>query len=111
MLFNGVWTPFVAVPYLALAPTYFPNLAHRLIIVAVEVITMIFWFAGFIALAVALPGPSYCAGSACSSLQAATVFGAFEWALFAITSATAAIGVMRSGPSTSAKPQTTHIGV
>lgn len=90
MLFNGVWTPFVAVPYLALAPTYFPNLAHRLIIVAVEVITMIFWFAGFIALAVALPGPSYCAGSACSSLQAATVFGAFEWyVLYATGNATA----------------------
>lgn len=79
MLFNGVWTPFVAVPFLALAPSYFPNLAHRLILVGVELVTMIFWFAGFIALAVALPAASYCNGSVCSCLQAATVFGAFEW--------------------------------
>lgn len=83
MLFNGVWTPFVAVPFLVLAPTYFPNLAHRLILVGVELITMIFWFAGFIALAVALPAASYCHGSACSCLQAATVFGAFEWYVYA----------------------------
>ncbi|OJJ79656.1 MARVEL domain-containing protein [Aspergillus glaucus CBS 516.65] len=107
MLFNGVWTPFVAVPFLVLAPTYFPNLAHRLILVGVELVTMIFWFAGFIALAVALPAASYCHGSACSCLQAATVFGAFEWVLFAITSATAVMGVMRSGPS----GKTANVGV
>jgi len=84
MLFNGVWTPFVAVPFLVLAPTYFPNLAHRLILVGVELVTTIFWFAGFIALAAALPGPSYCHGSDCSSLQAATIFGAFEWYVYAV---------------------------
>lgn len=83
MLFNGVWTPFVAVPFLVFAPTYFPNLAHRLILVGVELVTMIFWFAGFIALAVALPAASFCYGSVCNSLQAATVFGAFEWYVYA----------------------------
>lgn len=42
---------------------------------------MIFWFAGFIALGALLPPPRACHGSVCSSLQAATVFGAFEWYL------------------------------
>lgn len=79
MLFNGIWTAFFATPYLALAPVFFPNLAHRLVIPAVEIITMIFWFAGFIALGAALPPAEYCDWSACSSAQAATVFGAFEW--------------------------------
>lgn len=124
MLFNGVWTAFIATPYLAFAPTYFPNLAHRLIVVAVDVITMVFWFAGFIALAAHLPSAGHSSSSACSSLQAATVFGSFEWyvcrraledkmltkqnrALFAVTSAVAAMGVVRSRPSSSKPtPQT-----
>lgn len=79
MLFNGVWTAFVATPYLALAPVYFPQLAHRFVIPAVEIVTMIFWFAGFIALGVLLPSPHYCHWGQCRALQAATVFGAFEW--------------------------------
>lgn len=79
LLFLGCWTAFVAVPYLVVAPIWFPRLAHRFVIPAVEVITMIFWFAGFIALGAILPAPRWCHGSACSSLQAATVFGAIEW--------------------------------
>lgn len=78
LLFLGCWTAFVAVPYLAISPIWFPRLAHHYVIPAVEVITMIFWFAGFIAMGAMLPRPR-CHGSACSSLQAATVFGAFEW--------------------------------
>lgn len=79
MLFNGVWTSFVAIPYLLLAPIYLPNLAHRLIVAGVDLITMIFWFAGFIALAVFLRHSGGCQASICSTLQAATVFGALEW--------------------------------
>jgi hypothetical protein len=79
MLFNGVWTAFVATPYLALAPVFFPQLAHRFVIPAVEIVTMIFWFAGFIALGVLLPSPDYCHWGQCRALQAATVFGSFEW--------------------------------
>ncbi|CAG8907291.1 unnamed protein product [Penicillium egyptiacum] len=79
LLFLGCWTAFVAVPYLAITPIWFPRLAHHYVIPAVEVITMIFWFAGFIAMGAMLPPPRWCHGSACSSLQAATVFGAFEW--------------------------------
>lgn len=79
LLFLGCWTAFVAVPYLAISPIWFPRLAHHYAIPAVEVITMIFWFAGFIAMGATLPPPKWCHGSVCSSLQAATVFGAFEW--------------------------------
>lgn len=79
MLFNGVWTAFIATPYLAFAPIYFPNFAQRIIVLAIDAITMIFWFAGFIALATDLPPARYCHGSLCSSLQAATVFGALTW--------------------------------
>lgn len=79
LLFLGCWTAFIAVPYLTISPIWFPRLAHHYAIPAVEVITMIFWFAGFIAMGAMLRPPRWCHGSACSSLQAATVFGAFEW--------------------------------
>ncbi|PYH98360.1 hypothetical protein BO71DRAFT_395311 [Aspergillus ellipticus CBS 707.79] len=114
MLFNGIWTAFFATPYLALAPVYFPQLAHRFVIPAVEVITMIFWFAGFIALGVFLPPSEYCHWSRCRALQAATVFGAFEWALFVATTIVAVFGVLQSRASHSTKPTANtsfHIGV
>lgn len=79
LLFLGCWTTFVATPYLLAAPIYFPRLAHRFVIPAVEVITMIFWFSGFIAIGAQLPSPAYCTWSGCRALQAVTVFGAFEW--------------------------------
>ncbi|OJJ69290.1 hypothetical protein ASPBRDRAFT_56986 [Aspergillus brasiliensis CBS 101740] len=114
MLFNGIWTAFIATPYLALAPVFFPQLAHNIVIPAVEVITMIFWFAGFIALAVYLPPAEACHWSRCSALQAATVFGAFEWVLFLVTSVFAVLGLSRTRSSSSTKPTPnghTHVGV
>ncbi|KAJ5939878.1 hypothetical protein N7516_000046 [Penicillium verrucosum] len=81
LLFLGCWTTFVAVPYLVISPIWLPRLAHHHIIPAVEVITMIFWFAGFIAMGAMLPSPRWrygSHGSAYSSLQAATIFGSFE---------------------------------
>jgi hypothetical protein len=51
MLFCSIWT-LLAVAYLLLAPTRFPAAAHKFAIGAVEFITMIFWFAAFIAVAV-----------------------------------------------------------
>jgi len=44
----------------------------------VETLTMLFWFAGFVALAVFL-GDRVCFGHVCSAAKAAAVFGAFEW--------------------------------
>lgn len=79
MLFAGIWTGFVATPFLLIAPAHANSLAHRFILVAVDLVTMVFWFAGFIALAVLLPPSGDCRGRVCSCLQAATVFGALEW--------------------------------
>jgi hypothetical protein len=78
LLFCSIWT-ILALVYLIVAPAQFPTAAHKFGILAAEVVTMIFWFAGFIAEA-ALLGDTEChRGSVCRSMQAATVFGAFEW--------------------------------
>lgn len=96
MLFNGVWTLFIAIPYFALVPVFFPRLAPQPAVLGAEALTMIFWFAGFIALAAWLPPSSQCRTSPCRSLQAATVFGSFEWALFAVTAGVLIANVVRS---------------
>ncbi|CAL5872255.1 uncharacterized protein PFLUO_LOCUS6516 [Penicillium psychrofluorescens] len=111
MLFLGCWTAFLAVPYLACAPLWFPRLAHRFVIPAVEVVTMIFWFAAFIAIGALLPPAPGCYWSACHALQAATVFGAFEWALFVATTVFAIRELMQSRSGNSVKPANPHAGV
>ena len=79
LLFCGIWTCAFAVPYLALSPRFFPVAAHKYAILAAEAVTMIFWFAGFLAAAVLLSGFDFCNGSVCGAARGAVVFGAFEW--------------------------------
>ena len=56
------------------------SLAHPFALLGVEALTMLFWFAGFIALAVFVQDHFVvCSGSVCGSLTAAIIFGAFEW--------------------------------
>jgi hypothetical protein len=78
LLFCSIWT-ILALAYLIVAPARFPTAAHKFGILAAEVVTMIFWFAGFIAEAVLLTDLGCHRGTLCRSMQAATVFAAFEW--------------------------------
>lgn len=55
-----------------------PSLAHPFILLGVNALTMLFWFAGFIALAVFL-SDSRGESSPTSASRAADVFAAFEW--------------------------------
>ena len=79
LLFCSVWT-ILALVYLVIAPLHFPTAAHKFGILAAEFLTMLFWFAGFIAVAVLLTdiGCSRYWG-VCRASEAATVFAAFEW--------------------------------
>jgi hypothetical protein len=80
LIFTSVWT-LLAVAYLVIAPMRFPAAAHKFGILAAEFITMIFWFAGFIAVA-SLLGDIECGRShwgPCNASIAGDVFAAFEW--------------------------------
>lgn len=83
MLFTSIWT-LLAVAYLTLAPTRFPRAAHKFAIAAVEFLTMLFWFAAFIAVAV-LWRDIYWGWSGHGTVHncgiAAIVFGAFLWSV------------------------------
>jgi Membrane-associating domain len=82
LIFNGIWTALLVIPFLTLAPRYLPRAAHPYAILGVEAVTMIFWFAGFIAHAVFVTPLMRCRGNVCKCAQAATVLAAFEWCVF-----------------------------
>jgi hypothetical protein len=77
LVFTSLWT-ILALIYLTLTSWKLERFAHPWIICGVESLTMLFWFAGFIAAAVFLSDLITCAGHACSAAKAATVFAAFE---------------------------------
>lgn len=89
LVFTSVWTLLILV-YLALAPRLFSALAHPIAMVGLDALTMLFWFAGFIALAVfhhqaedvyfgGIIQACSIAGGLCGEIEAAVVFGALEW--------------------------------
>ncbi|PWW74851.1 hypothetical protein C7212DRAFT_326568 [Tuber magnatum] len=84
LVFDSVWT-FIALGYVVATPMFFPDLHNRWAVLGVEAITMVFWFAGFIALAVEINRWKCIAGFECptSAARAAAVFGAFEWLAWA----------------------------
>lgn len=53
LIFVAVWTLLV-LAFLMLAPKLLPSIASNIVILALEFLTMLFWFAGFIALAIEL---------------------------------------------------------
>lgn len=79
LIFTALWTLLVLV-YLILVPLRFSNsvLHHKFVILALEGLTTLFWFASFIAAAVFLTG-RVCWGGICSTAVASTVFAAFNW--------------------------------
>lgn len=66
--------------YLGLAPLLFSQFTHKFATLGLDAVTMIFWFAGFIALSVYRGDQHDCDGfRVCDVITAACVFGAFEW--------------------------------
>lgn len=76
MLFTSIWT-LLAVAYLVLAPSRFPAAAHKYAIIGVEAVTMIFWFAAWVAVA-SWWGRGW-RGGVWGEGVAAIVFAAFVW--------------------------------
>ncbi|CAL3971554.1 unnamed protein product [Diplocarpon coronariae] len=90
LIFCAVWT-LLALAYLLLAPRFLPALAPKLAVLGVDALTMVFWFAGFVAAAAKLDHTDCQSYGPCKATVAGDVFAAFEWVLFAITTALAVL--------------------
>lgn len=80
--FTAVLTLLISLPYNTFAAKYFAAYTNRYSSMAVELITMIFWFASWISVAVYVGGLRVCRGSVCGTAKAVIVFSAIEWLLF-----------------------------
>lgn len=78
MLFNSIWSLLV-LAYVGLTPLFMTSIFHKLAALGLEAITMIFWFAGSIALADFIGVPRCHGNDFCGSIQAAVAFGFFLW--------------------------------
>jgi hypothetical protein len=81
MLFSSVWSLLV-LGYVFLVPLYYAHFFEGLAALAIESITMIFWFAGSIALAAYWGAPKCGSNKFCGSVEAAIAFGFFLWVSF-----------------------------
>ncbi|KAI1400267.1 membrane-associating domain-containing protein [Hypoxylon fuscum] len=96
MIFNSVWSLLV-LAYVGLTPLYLTSLFHRLAALVLNALTTVFWFAGAVALAVAVGGPWHCGpDSYCGSSEAAVAFGFFLWVLFTVLTVIDALDSLRS---------------
>ena len=117
LLFASTWS-LLALVYLTLAPIYFitggqqtshvgRNAKHRYTILALDVVTTVFWLAGWIALAKLIGGPSTCI-TFCAAIQASVAFAAFLWATFGICGLVEMWQLWRRGQSSEQKANRTE---
>ncbi|PQE03146.1 MARVEL-like domain protein [Rutstroemia sp. NJR-2017a BBW] len=82
--------------------------SHPYIHLAFELLNVLFYFAGFVALSVFLSKLLFCRGSVCAAARADAAFGAFSWLLWCGTTAILALEMFKGGMGRSrATPQTT----
>ncbi|MCJ1246041.1 hypothetical protein MMC30_003245 [Trapelia coarctata] len=75
------------------------HITHPFATLALCAVTMIFWFSGFIAVAVAIGAALYCVGI-CGVFAAAAAFGAFLWVIFLVDTIFAGIAAFGGHSST-----------
>ncbi|KAI1262779.1 hypothetical protein F5Y18DRAFT_396266 [Xylariaceae sp. FL1019] len=80
LIFASVWSLLVLI-YIGVTPLYMTSVFHRLAALVLNVLTAIFWFAGAIALAVAVGVPNLHSVFT-NSAQAAVAFAFFLWIIF-----------------------------
>lgn len=102
MLFTTIWSILVLV-YIAVTPVVLPSLFIPIVSLGLLALTMLFWFAGSIAMAVLIGVPDCNGNNFCQSAQAGVAFGFFNWIIFTGLTVLEGMGVMRSrGPGANA---------
>ncbi|KAL1861608.1 hypothetical protein Daus18300_008724 [Diaporthe australafricana] len=87
----------ISIAYLEAVPKFMPKFSHPWAVLALEVTNVLFYFAGFVALAVFLTHLLFCRGAVCGSARAATVFSSFNFALWSATAALTIKDALKGG--------------
>jgi len=90
---------FLSIAYLEVTPRFAAKASHPYLHLAFEVLNVLFYFAGFVALAVFLGKLLFCRGSVCAAARADAVFAAFSWILWTGTTTILALEIFKGGIS------------
>jgi hypothetical protein len=87
----------LSLAYLEAAPRFAPKAAHPHAMFIVEVMNALFYFAGFIALAVFLGKLRFCRGSVCEAAKANAGLSAIQFLVWGATAGLCGMGLFRGG--------------
>ncbi|EMR90160.1 hypothetical protein ACHAP3_003333 [Botrytis cinerea] len=96
LVFVPVFT-LISIVYLEVAPRFMSKASHPYAHLTFELLNVLFYFAGFIALSVFISKLLFCRGSVCGAARADAVFGAFSWLLWMGSSAILALEMFKGG--------------
>lgn len=96
LIFVSVWS-FISIAYLELAPRFLSKASTPLIHLGVSLLATLFYFSGFVALAVFLGRLLFCRGSVCAAARADAAFSAFSFLLWGASSGLLALQFFKGG--------------
>jgi len=88
---------FISIVYLEVVSRFVPKASHPFAHLGFEVLNALFYFAGFIALAVFIGKLLFCRGSVCAAARADTAFAAFSWMLWTASSVIVGMKTLKGG--------------
>ncbi|KAL2753774.1 hypothetical protein ACRALDRAFT_1065018 [Sodiomyces alcalophilus JCM 7366] len=96
LIFAPTWT-LVSLAYLELTPRLAPRASHPYAALTFEFLNMVFYFSGFVALAVFLGRVVFCSGAECIAARIAVVAASVEFVLWTVTFGLMVKYVFKSG--------------
>ncbi|KAL6796032.1 hypothetical protein GGI42DRAFT_356656 [Trichoderma sp. SZMC 28013] len=94
ILFSPIFSVF-SILYLVFTPRLAPKATHPMISLSIEAINCIFYFAGFIAVAVCLGDLAFCTGSVCMAGRGTAMLAAVQFSLWMGSAIIAAKAMVR----------------
>jgi len=98
LIFVPLFT-FLSIAYLEITPRFVAKASHPYAHLGFEVLNLLFYFAGFIALATFLGKLLFCRGTVCAAARADAIFAAFSWMLWTGTTTILALEIFKGGIS------------
>ncbi|KAL6901373.1 hypothetical protein GGI43DRAFT_383702 [Trichoderma evansii] len=96
LLFCPIFT-LASIIYIELTPRFAPKAIRPIISLGIEAINCIFYFSGFIAVAICLGDLAFCTGSVCMSGRGAAVLAAVQFSLWMFSAILAAKEIFKGG--------------
>jgi len=87
----------ISIVYMEGAPKFFPRIVSPYVVMAVEVLNVLFYFAGAIALGVFLNSLLFCRGTVCGAARADTGLSVVQWLMFTVTAVVNGLDAFKGG--------------